>query len=142
MPVAEFLRELQTLHDLSGHPNIVELEGVLYKPLSLVLEIMDGSLANFLDDKNWQLSCNMDVKFGILADIASGLSHMHKKLYIHRDIKVCGVLCAARYMTSVCFEIFASYQVHRPGQHDSHIALVYAVHASQIRRFLSCTFLT
>jgi hypothetical protein len=87
-PITDFFRELEALHALSEQPNIVKLEGVIYKPLAFALELMDNNLAHFLDDTEWQLGCNMEMKLKILTDVAAGLSCMHEKLFIHRDIQV------------------------------------------------------
>jgi hypothetical protein len=52
----EFKSEAASLVELGKHPNIVFLEGIVLKPLCLVLEKMDGLLADCLDNEDWQVS--------------------------------------------------------------------------------------
>lgn len=68
------------------HPNIVQLYGIcLTQPYSMIMEfLVNGSLFYYLySDKvlEWQR------KYKIAKDVAAGLSFLHKRNVIHRDIK-------------------------------------------------------
>ena len=68
------------------HPNIVQLYGIcLTQPYSMIMEfLVNGSLFYYLHgDKvlGWQR------KYKIAKDVAAGLSFLHKRNVIHRDIK-------------------------------------------------------
>ncbi len=51
----EYEREIEALYELKGHPNIVRLYGVMLRPLSIVLERMDFSLADYIAHVDWQV---------------------------------------------------------------------------------------
>lgn len=86
--IEEFERELLALKDLT-HPNIVRLLGYLSKPLSVVMELVEGeNLFICLNDVGWQRQNSLKQRASLAMDIVSGLSFMHKRCYMHRDIKV------------------------------------------------------
>ena len=91
----EYAREVKCLA-LLQHPNIVRLEGVLVPPapLGLVIEHMSGgSLGQALKDVRWTPTLiSQKQRMGILTDVLQGLAFMHKKGYVHRDVKPYNIL--------------------------------------------------
>ena len=86
--IKQFAREIRALYALSNHSNIVQLDFILSKPFSIALEFVDGgNLATYLNDEFWQSKSSMLIRFCILRDIASGLDHMKKNGFVHRDLK-------------------------------------------------------
>ncbi len=93
--VEEYGREIRCL-SLLQHTNIIRLEGVFVPPapLGLAIEYMSGgSLGHALKDDRWNPSqISQQQRFGILKDILRGLTFMHSKEYVHRDIKPFNIL--------------------------------------------------
>ncbi|XP_065887438.1 uncharacterized protein [Dysidea avara] len=87
-----FLGEINTLSTLR-HPCIVQFLGVHYQdgaPLPLlVMEKMHQSLHNFVEKTP---DCPPHVIASILRDIACGLTYLHAKNVIHRDLKADNIL--------------------------------------------------
>jgi serine/threonine protein kinase len=107
-------RELQILLRLK-HQNIVQLLGVIPRPLGVVVEYMDGG--NVFDylracreinhesdiDRSVAASHSSDFLFPsplpcwkerikLASEIASGMAFLHSKLFIHRDLKTPNIL--------------------------------------------------
>jgi hypothetical protein len=53
--IDEFRAEASSLAELGSHQNILFLEGVVLRPFCLVLEKMDGLLADCLENEDWQV---------------------------------------------------------------------------------------
>jgi hypothetical protein len=89
MVVDEFERELQALHALQGHANIVNCRGYTLQPLGIVLELVTGqNMYDALCDPVWQEATSELIRWRLFADVINGLKYMHELRYIHRDIKV------------------------------------------------------
>ena len=86
--IKQFAREIRALYALSSHANIVGLDFISSKPFSIALEFVDGgNLATYLNDEFWQSKSSMLIRICILRDIASGLDHMKRNGFVHRDLK-------------------------------------------------------
>ena len=96
MLVTRFKEEIKLLSQ-QRHPNIVQFLGV-YKlgedprDICLVMEELDIDLDHFITAKH---VVPMETKYKILTDIACGVSHLHSKGIIHRDLNAGNVLLAA-----------------------------------------------
>jgi hypothetical protein len=97
----ELLREAAVMAQVTGHPNLVSLVGVVTRgtPLMLVISICEGgSLHSRLDDgtapgqpgKDVPPSLPHVIRMGL--DIAQGLQHLVEHNYIHRDLAARNVL--------------------------------------------------
>ncbi|EGR34826.1 hypothetical protein IMG5_000530 [Ichthyophthirius multifiliis] len=92
------LREISILKELQQHPNIVNMNEVIYQPhekkLILVFEYVDQDLKKFLDqyrkDKTLRLA-TYQIKL-IMYQILNGLNFCHSRRIIHRDLKPQNVL--------------------------------------------------
>ena len=82
------------------HTNIVEMIGVHFDPATqlptLVMELMDTSLRNYLDN-NPASSVALSTKYRILLDVASGLVYLHTLPpplgpIVHRDLTSSNIL--------------------------------------------------
>lgn len=80
------IREVQILKEVA-HPNIVQLEDVLYsgKNLFIVYKFEDSDLSKVIGNK--KISLNQSIIKGILLQILQGMSVVHKLGVLHRDIK-------------------------------------------------------
>ncbi|KXS10484.1 kinase-like protein [Gonapodya prolifera JEL478] len=104
MGEVESLREIQALRRLAGHPNVIELEEVIFEPSSGVLalnfELMDCNLYELLSRKSHHIthtktaegsggsSLLSDRKIKIyMYQVFRALEIMHGKGIFHRDVK-------------------------------------------------------
>lgn len=81
-----FLKEVSVLRSLD-HPNVLRFMGILYKDkkLNLITEyISGGTLKARIQDLSDPLPWLHRVKFA--QDIASGMSYLHSRSIIHRDL--------------------------------------------------------
>ena len=86
----DFIRECLCCSSIR-HPNIVQFVGVYYDlalsnlPM-MVMELMDTSLTNFIENNKGQIV--LQTKTSILYDVSKGLSflHSHKPQILHRDL--------------------------------------------------------
>ena len=84
--IQEFSREARLLRDYK-HPNIVQFFGVSFdqEPIELCMELADGgSLDKFL--KKSSPKTNVATKLQFCVDAARGLSYLHAKNCVHRDV--------------------------------------------------------
>jgi serine/threonine protein kinase len=80
-----FRDEFNILRKLE-HPNVVQLIGILYDPLSIVTEwVARGDLYHVLRNEQNKFSLLKLVE--MMCDVAKGLAYLHSKSIIHRDIK-------------------------------------------------------
>lgn len=84
------LREINSLKLLSGlslHPNIIQLLGYAYNPINQVfiigLDLMECTLGNYIKTNN---NIPTNIKKSFILQILSGLSYIHSKFIIHRDL--------------------------------------------------------
>ena len=82
----EFMKEVQIMFEVR-HPNIVELIGVTFKPLRMILEFVESGdlfelLHNSSDDLSWRL------RLMIAWDVARGMRFLqeHSPPIVHRDL--------------------------------------------------------
>jgi hypothetical protein len=104
----EMLREATVMAQVSGHPNLVSLIGVVTSgvPLLLAISMCDnGSLLALLKDRKLQgqrdgtlpFTVAERIKFAI--DTAKGMAHLTANSFVHRDLAARNVLVDA---TMVC----------------------------------------
>ena len=101
-----FIRECLCCSSIR-HPNIVQFVGVSYHsdqsslPI-MVMELMDISLATFVDNNKSQIA--IQTKMSILYDVSKGLHflHNHKPQILHRDLSSNNVMltCAGCEITA------------------------------------------
>lgn len=91
-----FLQECNRCSNII-HENIVRFYGVYYPPKrpnipSMVMELMDKSLTNFIFEEN--PSPSWTIKLSLLSDAATGLSYLHalSPPIIHRDLSPNNIL--------------------------------------------------
>ena len=94
--IEEFRRECELLKT-AKHPNVVEFVGVFNQGKGeesalLVMELMDQTLEQFLQDNRGTLS--LEKQIGICLQVASGLLflHQHDPQILHRDLTAKNVL--------------------------------------------------
>ena len=94
--IEEFRRECDLLK-AAKHPNVVEFVGVFNQgegeeSALLVMELMDQTLEQFLQDNRGTLS--LEKQIGICVQVASGLLflHQHDPQILHRDLTAKNVL--------------------------------------------------
>lgn len=83
------LREVQALHRLSPHPNIVRLHEVLYDQptgrLALVFELMDMNVYELIRGRRHYVA--EDRVRAYMYQLMKAMDHMHRNGIFHRDIK-------------------------------------------------------
>ena len=100
----EMLREARVMAQVSGHPNLVSLVGVVTSgaPTLLVISMCEnGSLLSVLKDSKLKgggegkppFTVAERIKFGI--DIAKGMAHLAAASFVHRDLASRNVLVDA-----------------------------------------------
>lgn len=94
----EFISEVKVMISLH-HDNVMELRGVSFAPYCMVMRFMPkGSLYDVL--KSGQ-EFPWETRIQISIDIGAGLSHLHYKKIIHRDLKSLNVLLDEHYRAKV-----------------------------------------
>jgi renal tumor antigen len=83
------LREIQALHRLSPHPNIIRLIEVLYDQptgrLALVFELMDMNVYELIRGRRHYVAEDRVVAY--MYQLMKSMDHMHRNGIFHRDIK-------------------------------------------------------
>ena len=83
------LREIQALHRLSPHPNIIRLMEVLYDGptgrLALVFELMDMNVYELIRGRRHYVA--EDRVTAYMYQLMKAMDHMHRNGIFHRDIK-------------------------------------------------------
>jgi hypothetical protein len=91
----EFLKEALNMKRIRPHPNVVGMLGVAVNPeypLCIVTEYLpQGSLDNLLS--NSSVTITPGQALFMAADVASGMSHLHKESIIHCDLAARNLLC-------------------------------------------------
>ncbi len=98
----EFNHESQMMAQCQ-FPHIIGLYGVCDEigHKGFVMEYMPkGSLRAVLEDKSEELS--WDIRWPIAIDIGKGLTYLHEKNILHRDLKSLNVLLGADYHAKIC----------------------------------------
>ncbi|DAZ97691.1 TPA: hypothetical protein N0F65_009692 [Lagenidium giganteum] len=87
--LANFQQELRAFGRLGVHQNIVKLLGVLLHPEpALIMEYLpDGSLAQCLNNTETWERVSLHQKLSMALQIARGISFIHSREMVHRDIK-------------------------------------------------------
>jgi serine/threonine protein kinase len=98
----DFLVEIKLTSALH-HANVVRLIGISCSPeldLYLVAELMHrGSIRDVLDQKKDNL--RWDIRLKLLLDAAKGMSYLHSRSVIHRDLKPRNLLVSKNWVCKV-----------------------------------------
>ncbi|XP_041370942.1 tyrosine-protein kinase JAK2-like isoform X2 [Gigantopelta aegis] len=86
----EFLKEITVLQKLA-HENIVKLEGICFRPDTLlVMEFVEcGSLKDFVKSRQ---SLDNEQIGHLCRDVAKGIQYLHSKEVVHRDLAARNIL--------------------------------------------------
>ncbi len=103
----EMLREAAVMAQVSGHPNLVALVGVVTSgaPLLLLLSLCEhGSLLTFLkncvaDPSNLPLESDDRIRMGL--DVAMGMEHLAARRFVHRDLAARNVLVDSQMVCKI-----------------------------------------
>ena len=94
--ILRFVEECKILPSIT-HPNIVQCFGTYQDPDTdlpvLLMELMDENLTNYLERFTDPLPYHIEISFSY--DIALGLSYLHSRGYVHRDLSSNNVLIMA-----------------------------------------------
>ncbi|ORZ41060.1 kinase-like domain-containing protein [Catenaria anguillulae PL171] len=119
----ECLREIQALRRVNPHPNLVQLEDILFDTgtgtLYLAFELMDCNLYDLISKKSFPIT-EAKVKTWFY-QICKGLEFIHSKGIFHRDIKPENILI--REATTVKLADLGSCRgIHSKGPFTEYIA--------------------
>ncbi|KAJ1497624.1 hypothetical protein HMI56_005512, partial [Coelomomyces lativittatus] len=85
----ECLREVQALKKLRAHPNIVQMEDIIFDPTSgtlyLAFELMESNLYDLIS-RNGTIITEAKVRIWFF-QVCKGLEYIHNRGIFHRDIK-------------------------------------------------------
>ena len=94
--ILKFVEECKILPSII-HPNIVQCFGMYQDPDTnlpvLLMELMDESLTDYI--KRFSVPLPYHIEIGFSYDIALGLSYLHSRGYVHRDLSSNNVLIMA-----------------------------------------------
>jgi len=97
----KFYRECKILWKLQ-HPNVVQFMGIHYdgdgeqRRLSLIMEFMPSSLEGFISDSNAErFEVPLSIKLSVLRDVTYGLTQLHQRGIIHRDLSASNILLSS-----------------------------------------------
>ncbi|KAL8223321.1 hypothetical protein R6Q57_018796 [Mikania cordata] len=100
----EFLREVEVLSQLS-HPHIVQLLGACPEKGCLIYEYMEnGSLQDFISQKNHKYYLSWHTRFRIAFEVACAVAFLHNSKpdpIIHRDLKPGNILLDRNFVSKI-----------------------------------------
>jgi len=95
------IQEIQIMTKLH-HPNIIQMYGYMKKPLTIVMEYIEGmNLSEFMKETRW---IHIRTKKNVCRQIAHGLLYLHqrKPMYIiHRDLKPSNILITKQHKIKI-----------------------------------------
>lgn len=106
----EMLREATVMAQVSGHPNLVSLIGVVTSGVPLLLAISmceHGSLISLLKERKVKgkaerkLQSTLAERIGFAIDTAKGMAHLTANSFVHRDLAARNVLVDATMQCKV-----------------------------------------
>ena len=102
----EMLREATVMAQVTGHPNLVSLIGVVTsgKPLLLLISYCEhGSLLRVLksNDREDAWHANLPSRLQACVEIARGMEHLTASLFVHRDLAARNVLVDSEHICKV-----------------------------------------
>ena len=104
MPSIRFKAECMHLHNLK-HPNIVQYLGETTDTITgmkvLLMELMDGSLTNYLDNYPFDGPIPYHIQVNFCHDISRAISYLHSKHLVHRDLSSNNVLLISNIRAKV-----------------------------------------
>lgn len=119
------LREIQALRRLSPHPNIIDLEEVLFDQptgrLAMVFELMDKNLYDLICGRRDHLDPKLTTS--LAGQLFTALDHIHDRGIFHRDIKV-SIMDLCVQNTNKVFHFLAHFSyISRPTFYSQKIFL-------------------
>ena len=104
IPSLRFKAECMHLHNLM-HPNVVQYLGETTDTITgmkvLLMELMDGSLTNYLDNYPFDGLIPYHIQINFCHDISRAISYLHSKRIIHRDLSSNNVLLISNIRAKV-----------------------------------------
>ena len=101
----ELYREAAVMAQITGHPNVVALIGVVTKGLPLMLLVSfceKGSLLSVLrDGVESERPVDVVTKVRIGVDVAKGMAHLASLHFVHRDLAARNCLIDSQYVCKV-----------------------------------------
>lgn len=84
------IKEIQFIFSVSSHFNLVQIIDVFidrsYMKLNIVMENMDQNLYQLMKARNGTVFSPRTLK-SVLSQLLSAISHIHKHMFFHRDVK-------------------------------------------------------
>ncbi|XP_070563671.1 fibroblast growth factor receptor 3-like [Ptychodera flava] len=119
-----FVQEFQLLDKLKGHPNVIELTGVVFErgQCCIITELMRKDLLDYL--KEWEDTRKVTLEFDKLLfefalHITRALEHLENQQVVHRDIAARNILISFDDIAKIA-DFGLSRDIYQKGQYQRH----------------------
>lgn len=131
------LREINVLMALSPHKNIVSVREMVVgndnDKVFMVMEFMDTDLQEAIERRKYPNLLRQAELKGTMQQILKGVSYMHSKWFMHRDLKTSNILChKSTGRVALCDFGLARYFQDPPGKNLTQLVVTLHYRAPEL----------